>query len=74
MVLLELPEMTLRSAEMDVLGVLPGPPSKGNASAGHILGFGEAFAYGVASSVAIVDVRLRAFLLPLWSHPWGSDQ
>ena len=41
---------------MDVLGLLPGPALKTNAGACDLLN-GEAFAYAVSGSVAVVDVR-----------------
>ena len=43
---------------MDVLGLLPGPALKSNGGACDILQ-GEAFAYGVSGSVAVVDVRVQ---------------
>lgn len=44
------------AAALDVLGYLPGPPTRHNCSAAETLA-GELFAYGVASAVAILDVR-----------------
>jgi hypothetical protein len=41
---------------VDVLGLLPGPALKTNAGACDLL-YGEAFAYAVSGSVAVVDVR-----------------
>ena len=41
---------------MDVLGILPGPALKANAGSCDLL-YGEAFAYAVSGSVAVVDVR-----------------
>lgn len=45
----------MSTAAVDVLGFLPGPASKTNTGAADLLG-GEALAYAVASSVAVVDV------------------
>ena len=40
---------------MDVLGCLPGPPTKHNCGAADALA-GEVFAYGVAAAIAVLDV------------------
>lgn len=45
------------TAAVDILGYLPGPASKANMGACAMFG-GEAFAFGVASAVAVIDVRL----------------
>ncbi len=44
------------AAAMDVLGCLPGPPTKHNQGAADALA-GEVFAYGVAAAIAVIDVR-----------------
>lgn len=44
------------AAAADVLGYLPGPVSKANLGACAMFG-GELFAFAVASTVAVVDVR-----------------
>lgn len=49
---------------MDVLGLLPGPALKSNGGACDILQ-GEAFAYGVSGSVAVVDVRTPPLHKPM---------
>ena len=41
---------------MDVLGCLPGPPTKHNLGAADALA-GKVFAYGVAAAIAVLDVR-----------------
>ncbi len=46
------------AAAMDVLGCLPGPPTKHNQGAADALD-GEVFAYGVAAAIAVLDVRSR---------------
>ncbi|KAK9863395.1 hypothetical protein WJX84_011255 [Apatococcus fuscideae] len=46
----------MSTAAVDVLGFLPGPASKTNTGAADLLG-GEALAYAVASSIAVVDVH-----------------
>ncbi|KAK9867753.1 hypothetical protein WJX84_002654 [Apatococcus fuscideae] len=46
----------MSTAAVDVLGFLPGPASKHNTGAADLLG-GEALAYAVASSIAVVDVH-----------------
>ena len=45
------------AAAMDVLGCLPGPPTKHNIGAADALA-GEVFAYGVAAAIAVLDVRV----------------
>ena len=47
------------AAALDVLGYLPGPPTRYNCGAADTLA-GETFAYGVASAVAVLDVRTCA--------------
>lgn len=44
------------AAALDVLGYLPGPPTRYNCGAADLLA-GETFAYGVGTSVTIIDVR-----------------
>ena len=44
------------AATLDVLGYLPGPPTRYNCGAADTLA-SETFAYGVASSIAVLDVR-----------------
>lgn len=46
------------AAALDVLGYLPGPPTRYNCGAAETLA-GETFAYGVGASVAVLDVRPR---------------
>lgn len=53
----------MTTAAVDVLGFLPGPVSKNNAGAADLLA-GELFAYAVSSGVAVVDVRIDAYLAP----------